>query len=120
MRPFSWKTDGPVLLVAMLAPSLMTWLYFVAYAGPGYAAKGDTVYYCVSDGKSPVSRPKPPVVVKPKPKPTPTPKTTPTPTPPKTTTPPKAPTPPKKKNPPKKKKKKKKPGPGPTDGGLGH
>jgi membrane peptidoglycan carboxypeptidase len=101
---------------------------FVAFAGPGYAAKGDTVYYCVSDGKSLVSRPKPRVVTPPKNNtpPTTTPPTTPptttpptTTTPPKTTppkaTPPKA-TPPKKKNPPKRKK----PGPGPTDGGLGH
>jgi membrane peptidoglycan carboxypeptidase len=101
---------------------------FVAYVGPGYAAKGDTVYYCVSDGKTPVSRPRPRVVVQPRPKTT-TPATPPTPTPPVKTTPPtptkttpppkKTPpkkTPPKKKGPPKKKK----PGPGPTDGGLGH
>jgi membrane protease YdiL (CAAX protease family) len=35
MRPFSWKTDGPILIVAMLAPSLLTWLYFIVYAGQG-------------------------------------------------------------------------------------
>lgn len=35
MRPFSWKADGTVLLVAMLAPSGLTWLYFVVFAGQG-------------------------------------------------------------------------------------
>jgi uncharacterized protein len=35
VRPFSWRTDGLVLVIAMLAPSLMTWLYFVVYAGQG-------------------------------------------------------------------------------------
>src|SRR5687767_12498467 len=35
MRPFVWKTDSPVLLMAMLAPSVLTWLYFVVYAGQG-------------------------------------------------------------------------------------
>ena len=75
---------------------------FVAYAGPGYAAKGDTVYYCVSDGKGLVTPPKPKVVTKPKPKTTPTPTTTPTkPTPTPTKAPPTTP-PTKKKKPPKK------------------
>lgn len=35
MRPFSWKSDGLVIGIAMLAPTVMTWLYFFVLAGQG-------------------------------------------------------------------------------------
>lgn len=35
MRSFSWKSDGVVISVALLAPTLMTWLYFYVLAGQG-------------------------------------------------------------------------------------
>lgn len=35
MRPFQWKSDGIVIGIAMLAPTLMTWLYFFVLAGQG-------------------------------------------------------------------------------------
>lgn len=35
MRSFSWKSDGLVIGVALLAPTLMTWLYFYVLSGQG-------------------------------------------------------------------------------------
>jgi len=45
MFPFHWRRDGPVLLFALLFPSLGTWLYFVAFAGRG-AVMGWTYGIC--------------------------------------------------------------------------
>ncbi len=33
--PFSWKSDGIILGIALLAPMAMTWIYFVTFAGQG-------------------------------------------------------------------------------------
>lgn len=35
MRPFSWKSDGIVIGIALIVPTIMTWLYFVILAGQG-------------------------------------------------------------------------------------
>jgi membrane protease YdiL (CAAX protease family) len=35
MKPFAWQRDGLVLAAAMLAPSSLTWLYFITLAGQG-------------------------------------------------------------------------------------
>lgn len=35
MKPFSWRTDGVVLGIAMLMPTVMTWIYFVLFPGQG-------------------------------------------------------------------------------------
>lgn len=34
-RPFSWKSDGLVIGIALLLPTLATWVYFVLLAGQG-------------------------------------------------------------------------------------
>lgn len=34
-RPFSWKSDGLVVGIAILLPTVMTWIYFVQLAGQG-------------------------------------------------------------------------------------
>ena len=33
--PFNWKTDGPIIALALILPTLMTWLYFFILAGQG-------------------------------------------------------------------------------------
>ncbi len=33
--PLRWRLDGPVLLFALVLPSLATWLYFIVFAGRG-------------------------------------------------------------------------------------
>lgn len=35
MRPFTWKTEGWIIAVVMLAPTVMTWIYFFLLAGQG-------------------------------------------------------------------------------------
>lgn len=36
---FAWSSDGPILLLALLLPTLSTWLYFVVFAGQGHLPK---------------------------------------------------------------------------------
>lgn len=35
MRPFTWKSEGWLIAIVMLAPTVMTWLYFFLLAGQG-------------------------------------------------------------------------------------
>lgn len=34
-RLFSWKSDGVVIGIALFAPMVMTWIYFIVFAGQG-------------------------------------------------------------------------------------
>lgn len=55
MRPFTWKTDGLVIGIALLAPACMTWLYFYVLAGQGLLTRSIYLGSKIALGLLPIS-----------------------------------------------------------------